>query len=88
MPGKSRNMGTHKSKGSGTEFKTKRRKRDVDQIYEEIKPENVEKTVKELTVYDEDRPGLGQFYCLTCARYFMNNSVLEQHGKTKEHKKR
>lgn len=88
MPGKSRNMSSHKAKGSTSEFKTKRRKRDIDQIFEEIKPENVDRTVKELTVYDEDRPGLGQFYCLTCARYFVSTDVLNQHTKSKDHKKR
>ena len=37
---------------------------------------------------DEDLPGLGQFYCIFCSRYFLNQKSLEIHYKTKEHKKR
>ncbi|GLJ39299.1 hypothetical protein SUGI_0801990 [Cryptomeria japonica] len=37
---------------------------------------------------DEDLPGMGQFYCLHCDRYFANVSVRDEHFKTKRHKKR
>eukprot|EP00268_Persea_americana_P038611 TRINITY_DN3823_c0_g1_i1.p1 TRINITY_DN3823_c0_g1~~TRINITY_DN3823_c0_g1_i1.p1 ORF type:complete len:123 (+),score=27.01 TRINITY_DN3823_c0_g1_i1:117-485(+) len=38
--------------------------------------------------FDEDLPGMGQFYCLHCDRYFANVSVRDQHFQTKKHKKR
>ncbi|KAJ8623628.1 hypothetical protein MRB53_032158 [Persea americana] len=38
--------------------------------------------------FDEDLPGMGQFYCLHCDRYFAKVSVRDQHFQTKKHKKR
>ncbi|XP_058082137.1 uncharacterized protein LOC131230300 [Magnolia sinica] len=37
---------------------------------------------------DEDLPGMGQFYCLHCDRYFANVSIRDEHFRTKRHKKR
>ncbi|KAK7284965.1 hypothetical protein RJT34_19719 [Clitoria ternatea] len=37
---------------------------------------------------DEDLPGMGQYYCLHCDRYFSNVGVRDEHFKTKKHKKR
>ena len=37
---------------------------------------------------DEYKPGLGQHYCLTCARYFISDHAITEHFRTKEHKKR
>lgn len=37
---------------------------------------------------DDDLPGRGQFYCLSCARHFINDDVLQYHYRTKQHKKR
>ena len=37
---------------------------------------------------DEYKPGLGQHYCLHCARYFISDSAIQTHFRTKEHKKR
>ncbi|KAK9168630.1 hypothetical protein Syun_000770 [Stephania yunnanensis] len=37
---------------------------------------------------DEDLPGMGQFYCLHCDRYFSSVSVRDDHFKTKKHKRR
>jgi len=68
--------------------KTKRKTLDIDQIYDSIQPDKVQKTIKQQTQLDEDLPGLGQFYCLSCARYFINKQVLEGHCLTKSHKKR
>uniref|UniRef100_A0A0G4F1V9 C2H2-type domain-containing protein n=1 Tax=Chromera velia CCMP2878 TaxID=1169474 RepID=A0A0G4F1V9_9ALVE len=59
----------------------KRRKKDMDQIHEEMK--NPPKLV-----VDEDLPGRGMHYCIPCARYFESREVLEGHAKTKTHKKR
>ncbi|CAA7403357.1 unnamed protein product [Spirodela intermedia] len=37
---------------------------------------------------NEDLPGMGQFYCLHCDRYFATAEVRDEHFKTKLHKKR
>ncbi|EYU29873.1 hypothetical protein MIMGU_mgv1a025618mg, partial [Erythranthe guttata] len=36
---------------------------------------------------DEDLPGMGQFYCLHCDRYFANVEVRDEHFKTKKHRR-
>ncbi|KAF4403396.1 hypothetical protein G4B88_008042 [Cannabis sativa] len=43
--------------------------------------------IKPLPV-DEDLPGMGQYYCIHCDRYFANVSVRDEHFKTKRHRKR
>eukprot|EP00005_Dracoamoeba_jomungandri_P001138 CAMPEP_0174259602 /NCGR_PEP_ID=MMETSP0439-20130205/8413_1 /TAXON_ID=0 /ORGANISM="Stereomyxa ramosa, Strain Chinc5" /LENGTH=72 /DNA_ID=CAMNT_0015343565 /DNA_START=172 /DNA_END=390 /DNA_ORIENTATION=- len=35
-----------------------------------------------------DLPGKGEFYCMHCARYLINEATLEAHFKSKPHKKR
>ena len=67
--------------------KTKHKTRDIDEILEDLKPDNLIKlqTNKKL---DEDLPGLGQHYCVFCARYFIDKNALTAHILTKEHKKR
>eukprot|EP00270_Netrium_digitus_P001800 TRINITY_DN11_c0_g4_i3.p1 TRINITY_DN11_c0_g4~~TRINITY_DN11_c0_g4_i3.p1 ORF type:complete len:304 (-),score=81.43 TRINITY_DN11_c0_g4_i3:120-1031(-) len=37
---------------------------------------------------NEDLPGMGQWYCLHCDRYFANAAIRDEHYKTKLHKKR
>lgn len=37
---------------------------------------------------DIDKPGNAQFYCLHCARYFINDRALQDHFRTKVHKRR
>ncbi len=77
---------TAKHKHIGKSRKTKRYQRDIDQIVNDLQPQNIVKFDK--LEIDEDLPGLGQFYCIFCAKYFINKAVLESHYKTKEHKKR
>ena len=38
---------------------------DLDQIHDDLKPENIDK--KKHQEIDTDLPGLGQFYCVECA---------------------
>eukprot|EP00252_Welwitschia_mirabilis_P021323 TRINITY_DN544_c0_g1_i1.p1 TRINITY_DN544_c0_g1~~TRINITY_DN544_c0_g1_i1.p1 ORF type:complete len:126 (+),score=19.88 TRINITY_DN544_c0_g1_i1:135-512(+) len=56
-----------------------------DAIYEELQrsPER-----QSALSPDEDLPGMGQFYCLHCDRYFANASIRDEHFRTKRHKKR
>ncbi|KAL7136708.1 hypothetical protein ABFS83_10G048500 [Erythranthe nasuta] len=56
-----------------------------DAVYDELKKLDGES--KSLPV-DEDLPGMGQFYCLHCDRYFANVEVRDEHFKTKKHRRR
>lgn len=37
---------------------------------------------------DEDVPGHGKNFCITCSRYFVSPAALGTHEKTKEHRRR
>lgn len=37
---------------------------------------------------DHDKAGNAQFYCIHCARYFIDNQALQKHFKTKVHIRR
>ena len=69
--------------------RTKRRyidnKKDVDQIQDDIK--KIKRGTYKPDGLDIEKPGMGQFKCIICARYFMSQSVLDSHKKTKKHKK-
>jgi len=67
-------------------YRTKRRVKDLDEIDEDLKPENAPKLLEQ--ELDFDKPGNAQFYCIHCARYFINSQALEEHFKTKVHKRR
>jgi len=61
-----------------------------DAVYEELvklADQGKDAQAKELPV-DEDLPGMGQFYCLHCDRYFASESVKDEHYRSKRHKKR
>lgn len=47
------------------QIKTKNRIKDIDEIHEDLKPENLEKLVNQEV--DLDVPGAAQFYCVQCA---------------------
>ena len=68
-------------------LKTKRYRRDMDQVVlEDMLPENTQKL--ENQDLDEEKPGLGQYYCVVCARYFISELAMKMHLKEKSHKKR
>jgi len=46
-------------------YRTKRRTKDLDQIHEDLRPENADRLRNQ--DIDHDLPGSGQHYCLTCA---------------------
>ncbi|KAJ4778184.1 Zinc finger protein 593 [Rhynchospora pubera] len=58
-----------------------------DMVYQEIMKQAEMGDVKQLP-QDEDLPGMGQFYCLHCDRYFANDDVRADHYKSKAHKKK
>ncbi|CAH8855862.1 unnamed protein product [Trichobilharzia szidati] len=69
-------------------YKTKNRTRDIDQISTDLKEENITKRLNEAMEPDEDRPGLGQFFCIFCDKYFIDQETLDLHKKQKPHKRR
>jgi bud site selection protein 20 len=46
-------------------FRTRKRTKDLDQIQEDLLPQNVNK-LKDQLAQDPDLPGMGQFYCVEC----------------------
>ncbi|EDO18843.1 hypothetical protein Kpol_1023p12 [Vanderwaltozyma polyspora DSM 70294] len=68
-------------------YKTKRRTQDLDQCYDDL-------TSKDRIQYllnqplDETKPGLGQHYCIHCAKYMETSMALKTHLKSKVHKRR
>lgn len=40
-----------------------------------------------IQIGDEDVTGQGNFYCQSCCRHFASDSVLEEHERSKDHKK-
>ncbi|KAG4093848.1 hypothetical protein H8356DRAFT_1695878 [Neocallimastix lanati (nom. inval.)] len=66
--------------------RTRARTKDLDQIHEDLKPENVEKIKNALP--DPDLPGMGKNYCIPCARHFTSVEAYEAHMHTKLHKRR
>lgn len=70
--------------------KLDRAPKPIDEVYQEIHAPKFEEVrirtrVKPL---DESLPGLGQFYCMSCARHFVSLAFQEEHNKTKAHKRR
>ncbi len=45
------------------------RPKDHDQVHENLKVENRDKFKPECLPIDEDKPGLGKFYCISCDSY-------------------
>lgn len=80
-----------RKKGSGErdfkrKLKTKRRTKDLDEIDNDMIEENARKLLHQ--EIDLDKPGSAQFYCLHCARYFIDEHALKEHFRTKAHKRR
>lgn len=80
-----RKKGRNKDKAHRRIVKAKNLRRFQDQIYEDLQPEKTAKLLNQ--PIDEDLPGLGQFYCVSCAKHFVNRHSLTTHTKTKDHKK-
>ncbi|PUU75751.1 hypothetical protein B9Z19DRAFT_1089621 [Tuber borchii] len=67
--------------------KTKRRTRDMDQVHSDLRDPKQLAQLKAL-VPDEDKPGLGKFHCVECAKYFESEWNMVQHRRGKNHKRR
>ncbi|KAG9229851.1 zinc finger domain-containing protein [Amylocarpus encephaloides] len=70
-----------------TRTKTRRRLRDVDQVSADLRsPKHLQQYKG--TKAAEDLPGLGQFYCIECAKWFESEHSLFGHRKGSTHKRR
>ena len=67
-------------------YKTKRKTRDHDQIHEDLQAQNSLNLINQTE--DHDLAGSAQHYCLHCARYFIDDHALQEHFRTKLHKRR
>lgn len=61
--------------------------RDLDQVHADLRCSKRLAALKAM-VPDEDKPGLGQFHCVECAKYFESDNSLVSHLKGKRHKRR
>ena len=75
----------HKTFAKG--IRVRRRARDIDQIQDDIAAVEGNPALAHREE-DLDLPGLGQHYCLCCARYFIDEPTLLKHNRSKVHKKR
>lgn len=69
-------------------YKTKRYRRDLDQVYNDdmASDQSIQKLEKQ--EIDEYKPGLGQYYCIQCVKYFESQAAVKSHISTKRHKRR
>jgi len=68
------------------QWRTKRRTKDLDQIDSDLAPDNKEKLLKQ--DLDYEKPGLAQFYCVHCAKHFIDDKAFKDHVRGKPHKRR
>ena len=67
---------------------TARRRRDLDQVQDDVEKVVVAGVDNLEFEVDDDLPGLGQFYCLHCAKHFADQVTLDNHKKSRPHKRR
>ncbi|KAK5099475.1 hypothetical protein LTR70_002375 [Exophiala xenobiotica] len=73
--------------GSIRRIKTKRLTRGLDQVKADLaNPRHL--TQYKSTKAAEDLPGLGEFYCIECAKWFEGEHNLASHRRGKNHKRR
>ncbi|CAK9787281.1 putative bud site selection-related protein [Cutaneotrichosporon oleaginosum] len=65
--------------------RTRVRTKDLDQIQHDI--DHSRKKLEKQPI-DEDKPGLGQHYCVECGKYYETDAALRTHTKSKVHKRR
>jgi bud site selection protein 20 len=74
-------------RGQDSKKKTRRHTRDLDQIHADLHDEKHLAEFKEARPI-EDLPGLGQWYCKECAKFFESEANFGAHQKGKVHKRR
>ena len=74
-------------RGQDSKKKTRRYTRDLDQIYNDLaEPYHLAQFQKSKVT--EDLPGLGEHYCIECAKWFESSENLTSHRRAKPHKRR
>ncbi|EDV92078.1 zinc finger protein 593 homolog [Drosophila grimshawi] len=66
-------------------WRVRNRRRDLDQIDDDMRTQSAELINQNV---DLDKPGFAQFYCVHCAKYFIDDTALQSHFHTKVHKRR
>ncbi|XP_058813646.1 zinc finger protein 593 homolog [Topomyia yanbarensis] len=66
-------------------WRLRSRKKDLDEIDSDLKDNSEQLLNQEV---DLDKPGFAQFYCIHCATYYINERALQDHFRTKVHKRR
>merc|ERR1712087_211267 len=55
---------------------------------DELRVEHIGAVLMSKTEVDPDKPGLGQFYCVPCSRYYISQKALDDHNSTSKHRRR
>ena len=66
-------------------WRVRNRKRDLDQIDKDLLTQSAELINQAI---DLQKPGFAQFYCVHCAKYFIDDHAMQCHFRTKVHKRR
>jgi bud site selection protein 20 len=74
-------------RGSKSKKKTRRHTRDIDEIHADLHaPGHLDRFKGTKLV--EDLPGLGEWYCTECAKWFESETNFNSHKKGSNHKRR
>ncbi|NXC01793.1 ZN593 protein, partial [Orthonyx spaldingii] len=85
-PRSCRRTGAHRARSLARQLKTKRRRRDLDEIHADLKPENAARLLRQ-----EGDPALGVPLTPVLSyprRYFVDLNSMKEHFRSKVHKKR
>lgn len=66
-------------------WRVRNRRRDLDQIDDDLQTRSAQLINQNV---DLDKPGFAQFYCVHCAKYFIDDTAMQAHFRTKVHKRR
>ncbi|XP_058467497.1 zinc finger protein 593 homolog [Malaya genurostris] len=66
-------------------WRLRSRKKDLDEIDDDLKTNSEQLLNQDV---DLDKPGFAQYYCIHCATYYINERALQDHFRTKVHKRR
>lgn len=66
-------------------WRVRNRRRDLDQIDDDLQTRSAQLINQNV---DLEKPGFAQFYCVHCAKYFIDDRSMQAHFRTKVHKRR
>lgn len=79
----------HSERHNQRKFRTRARNPDIDQVHELLASSQAQLHNLGMTPPEaHDLPGAGEFYCRECAKHFISQHPLQQHLKSKVHKRR